>query len=89
MDAVWAELTELLAELAPADGTELALPVTRDHVKELLRLGVHNSQLHTVSSFIGGLASQEVIKLLTHQFIPMNNTFIYNGVCSCGAFYTL
>jgi amyloid beta precursor protein binding protein 1 len=29
---------------------------------------------------IGGVASQEVIKLITHQYVPLNNTFIWNGL---------
>jgi hypothetical protein len=40
------------------------------------------SQLHTIASFIGGVASQEAIKLLTHQFKPINNTYVFNGITS-------
>ncbi|KAK2574020.1 NEDD8-activating enzyme E1 regulatory subunit [Acropora cervicornis] len=28
-------------------------------------------------------AAQEVIKLITHQFVPFNNTYIYNGSTGC------
>ena len=28
---------------------------------------------------MGGVAAQEVIKILTAQFVPINNTYIYNG----------
>jgi hypothetical protein len=91
VDAVWGQLSELMKSLGEGEGEGeggFSLPVSRSHVQELVRLGAHNSQLHTVSSFVGGVASQEVIKLLTHQFIPMNNTFVFNGVCGCGACYT-
>lgn len=27
-----------------------------------------------------GVASQEVVKLVTHQYVPANNTLIYNGM---------
>ena len=37
------------------------------------------SELHTVSAFMGGVAAQEVIKVITGQFVPINNTFIYNA----------
>lgn len=40
------------------------------------------SQLHTIASFLGGVASQEAIKLLTHQFKPINNTYVFNGISS-------
>ena len=51
-----------------------------DLVAEFCRAG--GSQLHSMSSFMGGVASQEVIKLLTRQYIPMNHTLIYNGIDS-------
>ncbi len=38
------------------------------------------SHLHTISSILGGIASQEAVKLITHQFIPLNNTLVYNGI---------
>ncbi|KAF3679751.1 hypothetical protein FXO37_03705 [Capsicum annuum] len=38
------------------------------------------SELHAIASFVGEFASQEVIKLITRQFIPMSGNFIFNGV---------
>ena len=35
---------------------------------------------HSIASFVGGTAAQEVIKVITGQFVPFNNTFIYNGM---------
>lgn len=29
---------------------------------------------------LGGVIAQEAVKLLTHQFVPLNNTFIFNGI---------
>ncbi len=37
-------------------------------------------ELHSIAAFLGGCAAQEVIKLVTGQFIPFDNTFIYNGL---------
>ncbi|XP_059164934.1 NEDD8-activating enzyme E1 regulatory subunit-like isoform X2 [Physella acuta] len=48
-----------------------------DYVHEICRYGA--SELHTISAFMGGVAAQEVIKVVTGQFLPINNTFIYNG----------
>jgi amyloid beta precursor protein binding protein 1 len=28
---------------------------------------------------MGGVAAQEAIKVLTCQFVPINNAFVYNG----------
>ncbi|KAL4234507.1 NEDD8-activating enzyme E1 regulatory subunit [Mactra antiquata] len=49
-----------------------------DYIHEMCRYGA--SELHTMSAFIGGAAAQEVIKIITHQFIPFNNTYIYNAM---------
>lgn len=41
------------------------------------------SEIHSISSFLGGIAGQEGIKLITSQFVPVNHTLIYNGItCS-------
>uniref|UniRef100_UPI00358EEBE6 NEDD8-activating enzyme E1 regulatory subunit isoform X2 n=1 Tax=Myxine glutinosa TaxID=7769 RepID=UPI00358EEBE6 len=38
------------------------------------------SELHPVAAFVGGAGAQEVIKLLTKQFVPIDNTVLYNAV---------
>jgi len=40
------------------------------------------AHIHTIASLLGGVASQEAIKLLVHQFKPINNTYVYNGIIS-------
>ncbi|KAL3652636.1 NEDD8-activating enzyme E1 regulatory subunit axr1 [Castilleja foliolosa] len=52
--------------------------LTEDLINEMCRYGA--SELHAVAAFIGGIASQEVIKLITRQFVPMSGTFIFNGI---------
>jgi amyloid beta precursor protein binding protein 1 len=37
-------------------------------------------ELHNVAAFMGGAAAQEAVKVITHQWVPANNTFVYNGV---------
>eukprot|EP00668_Euglena_longa_P040753 GGOE01053649.1.p3 GENE.GGOE01053649.1~~GGOE01053649.1.p3 ORF type:complete len:324 (-),score=106.45 GGOE01053649.1:191-1162(-) len=54
--------------------------VDAEVVQSWVRYGA--AELHTVDAMLGGLASQEAIKLLTHQRVPINNTTIFNGV-SC------
>ncbi|KAK0588643.1 hypothetical protein LWI29_003601 [Acer saccharum] len=41
--------------------------VTEDLINEMCRFGA--AELHAVAAFIGGIASQEVIKLITKQFL--------------------
>jgi len=50
------------------------------HLKELCRYG--NSQIHTIAAIMGGIAAQEIIKLVTVQWIPLDNTFVFNGIHS-------
>ena len=38
------------------------------------------SELHNVAAVLGGVVAQEALKLLTHQFVPLNNTFVFNGI---------
>lgn len=32
---------------------------------------------------------QEAVKILTQQYVPLNNTFVYNGIASTGGSYKL
>jgi len=57
------------------------LPV--EHLQELCRYG--NSQIHNIAAVMGGVAAQEIIKLITHQWVPLNNTFVFNGISSSSA----
>ncbi|XP_013630891.1 PREDICTED: NEDD8-activating enzyme E1 regulatory subunit isoform X2 [Brassica oleracea var. oleracea] len=56
------------------DGYELP----EELCNEMCRFGA--AELHVVAAFIGGIASQEVIKLITKQFVPMLGTFVFNGI---------
>ncbi|KAJ3396570.1 hypothetical protein CcCBS67573_g01562 [Chytriomyces confervae] len=61
--------------------------LTDDLIHETVRAGA--SELHTMASFMGGVCSQEVIKLITSQYVPLNNTFLYNGIKSVGGSFDL
>ncbi|KAK3579197.1 hypothetical protein CHS0354_022737 [Potamilus streckersoni] len=56
----------------------LSLKIKDDYIHEICRSGA--AELHTVSAFIGGVAAQEIIKVITRQFVPFNNTYIYNAM---------
>ena len=57
----------------------------RDFCAELTRYG--NAEIHNIASVVGGVASQEAVKLITGQYVPLNNTFVYNGISSMAAVY--
>lgn len=44
-------------------------------------------EVHNVAALVGGTAAQEAVKVITHQWVPMNNTFIYNGVAGTAQSY--
>ncbi|CAD5218992.1 unnamed protein product [Bursaphelenchus okinawaensis] len=46
-------------------------------IKEICRYGT--AELNVVCSILGGIVAQEAIKLCTQQYVPVDNTFIYDG----------
>lgn len=40
------------------------------------------SNYHNISSFIGGITAQEVLKITTEQYIPLDNLYVYDGIRS-------
>eukprot|EP00172_Hildenbrandia_rubra_P003908 Plantae.Rhodophyta-Hildenbrandia_rubra.ctg6939.p1 GENE.Plantae.Rhodophyta-Hildenbrandia_rubra.ctg6939~~Plantae.Rhodophyta-Hildenbrandia_rubra.ctg6939.p1 ORF type:complete len:595 (+),score=110.68 Plantae.Rhodophyta-Hildenbrandia_rubra.ctg6939:3181-4965(+) len=47
-----------------------------DEATEMVRFG--GGELHNVAAWVGGVAAQEAIKIITGQFVPLNNTLIVN-----------
>eukprot|EP00210_Caulerpa_lentillifera_P008498 g8106.t1 len=47
---------------------------------EVCRWG--GAEFHNVAAIMGGIASQEAIKILTHQFVPLSGCLFYNGMSS-------
>lgn len=57
------------------------------YIRELLRFG--KSKLHCISSYIGGVAATEACKLIMDQYIPMNNTLVFDGIHGRGSVFSL
>lgn len=55
-------------------GNEKTIQIAR----ELSRAG--GGELHNVSAATGGMVAQEIIKILTAQYIPIDNTCIFDGI---------
>ncbi|XP_014681576.1 PREDICTED: NEDD8-activating enzyme E1 regulatory subunit-like [Priapulus caudatus] len=49
-----------------------------DHIHEVCRYGA--AELASVAALVGGASAQEAIKVVTQQFVPLNNTYIYSGI---------
>lgn len=39
-------------------------------------------ELHNIAALTGGMVSQEVIKVITEQYVPVDNTCVFDGVRS-------
>ena len=75
-----ATAASVLSEYGPsAAGSELP----DDLVAEMCRFGA--AELHCVAAVVGGIAAQEAIKLITHQFVPLAAPLIYNAIESTSA----
>ena len=48
--------------------------------QELARAG--GAELHNIAALAGGLVAQEVIKVITKQYIPVDNTCLFDGIKS-------
>lgn len=40
------------------------------------------AELHNISSLSGGLIAQEAIKVITKQYVPVDNTCVFDGIKS-------
>lgn len=72
--------------------TEWSIPASdieqfNDALKSITQAG--GAELHNMASLMGGLVSQEAIKLVTRQYIPLDNTCIFDGVKSSASVYRL
>jgi amyloid beta precursor protein binding protein 1 len=63
--------------LDPVRGKDLAREVVR----------YDEAEIHNVAAVVGGVASQEAVKLITGQYVPIDDTYIYNGIASTAGVY--
>jgi amyloid beta precursor protein binding protein 1 len=48
----------------------------------LTRQRSNGHELHNIAALMGGIAAQEAVKIISHQYIPAENTILYDGVYS-------
>lgn len=46
-------------------------------------------ELHNISALTGGLVAQEALKVITRQYVPLDNTCVFDGVRSRSEMYKL
>lgn len=67
---------EIEIDFDPEPSREKALRINA----ELCR--ARGAELHNISALTGGIIAQEVIKVLTEQYVPMNNICVFDGISS-------
>lgn len=72
---------EYLDSLGGLKLSEAGLPKSLiDVIGEVVRAG--GSELPQIAALIGGIVAQESIKLISHQYIPLSGTCIFDGIKS-------
>ena len=91
---VYSCMLEIVQSLGLVDGentSELIKEYILDKVKgkDLAREVVRydEAEIHTVAAVVGGVASQEAVKLITGQYVPIDDTYVYNGIASTAGVY--
>lgn len=77
----------IIMDCQAVDGEEILKKIPQDAIDEMCRYGC--AEPHVVASLIGGIVAQEVIKLATHQYIPLDNTLIFDAHTQQGCSYRL
>ena len=60
--------------------TEAVMERVEKVIEELAR--GKEGELHNISALTGGMIAQEVIKAITKQYIPFDNTCVFDGIVS-------
>lgn len=56
-------------------------------VRELDRAG--SGELHNIAALTGGMVAQEVIKVITKQYVPVDNSCVFDGITSKTAVFRI
>jgi amyloid beta precursor protein binding protein 1 len=77
-----AELNQenLVQEMSRIIGAEVTDERLIHTAKEVVR--AQKGELHNIAALTGGMVAQEIIKIITKQYIPVDNTCIFDGITS-------
>ena len=78
-------LSSVLTEARNAgNSAEFDIPAAKARIEPVIQeLGrSRDGELHNISALTGGMVAQEVIKVITKQYIPVDNTCVFDGISS-------
>lgn len=76
----YASSSEILATIDKSIPDASAIERIVKAAEEVAR--AKGGELHNISALTGGMVAQEVIKIITKQYIPIDNTCIFDGITS-------
>ena len=83
--------SDLLDHIAESAGSDIDMEQAREKLEsaaaEIGRAG--GGELHNISALTGGMVAQEVIKIITKQYVPVDNTCVFDGITSKTAVFKL
>ena len=83
--------SDLLDHIAQSAGGDFDMEPAKEKLKsaaaEIARAG--GGELHNISALTGGMVAQEVIKIITKQYVPVDNTCVFDGITSKTAVFKL
>ena len=83
------EINYCLENALKSTGFDVSIP--RESIgrvlKELDR--ADGAELHNVAALTGGMVAQEVIKIITKQYVPIDNTCVFDGIESKTAVFNI
>lgn len=68
---IYNEIASNVVAKLRVDGVQVSDPVQKEFIR------YNNSEIHCTAAFLGGVAAQEAVKLITAQYTPVNNTFLH------------
>ncbi|KAJ8060592.1 hypothetical protein OCU04_010903 [Sclerotinia nivalis] len=75
-----ASSSEILAQIEKEIPNASSNPRIQKVAEEVAR--AKGGELHNISSLTGGMVAQEIIKIITKQYVPIDNTCIFDGITS-------
>ena len=75
-----ASASEILATIGQSIPDASLNPRLQNVAQEVARS--KGGELHNISALTGGMVAQEIIKIITKQYIPIDNTCIFDGISS-------
>lgn len=66
----------IVARVPAAEGKERIMKAAEEVAR------TEGMELHNISAVIGGMVAQEMIKIITKQYIPIDNTCVFDGIDS-------